>query len=52
MHRLAGPFGITVGVVALIVVALSVRFVRKHEARLIEEAKVEMGEQEAAPGTA
>ena len=52
VHRLAGPFGLAVGAVALVVVVLSVRFVRRHEARLIEEAKTEMGEQEAAPGTA
>ncbi len=52
VHRLAGPFGIAVGVVALVVVVLSVRFVRRHEARLIEEAKAEMGEQEAAAGRA
>ena len=52
VHRLAGPFGVAVGVVALVVVVLSVRFVRRHEARLIEEAKAEMGEQEAAAGRA
>jgi membrane protein DedA with SNARE-associated domain len=52
VHRLAGPFGLAVGAVALVVVVLSVRFVRRHEARLIEEAKAEMGEQEAAPGNA
>lgn len=52
VHRLAGPLGLVVGAVALVVVVLSVRFVRRHEARLIGEAKAEMGEQEAAPGTA
>ena len=52
VHRLAGPFGITVGVVALVVVVLSVRFVHRHEARLIEEARTEMGEQEAGAGRA
>lgn len=48
VHRLAGPLGIAVGVVALVAVVLSVRFVHRHEARLIEEAKAEMGKQEGA----
>lgn len=52
VHRLAGPFGIVVGLVALAVAALSVWFVRKHEARLIEQAKAEMGGPEPAPSTA
>lgn len=52
VHRLVGPFGIAVGAVALAVVVLSVRFVRRHEARLIEEAKAEMGEQETAASQA
>ena len=52
VHRLAGPLGIAVGVVALVVALLSVRFVHRHEARLIEEAKAEMGEQEGAAAAA
>ena len=50
VHRLVGPFGIAVGIVALAVVVLTIRFVRRHEARLIEAAKTEMGEQETAAG--
>ena len=50
VHRLAGPLGIAVGVVALAVVALSVRFVHRHEARLIEQAKAEMEEHGASTG--
>ena len=52
VHRLAGPFGIAVGAVAVVVAVLSVRFVHRHEARLIEAAKAEMGEQESAAGRA
>ena len=52
VHRLAGPFGLAVGAVALVVVMLSVRFVHRHEARLIEEAKAEMGEREGAASAA
>ncbi len=48
VHRLVGPFGIAVGAVTLAVVVLTVRFVRRHEARLIGEAKAAMTEQEAA----
>ena len=49
VHRLAGPFGLVVGAVALCVAVVSVRFVRRHEARLIEAAKAEMAEQKGAP---
>ncbi len=52
VHRLVGPFGIAIGAVALVVVVLTIRFVHRHEARLIEAAKTEMGEQEAAAGRA
>lgn len=48
VHRLVGPLGIAVGVAALTVVALSVRFVHRHEARLIAEAQVAMAAHEAA----
>ena len=51
VHRIVGPFGIAVGVVALTVVVLTVRFVHRHEARLIEEAKAEMAAHEAGTGT-
>ncbi len=49
VHRLVGPLGIAVGAVALTVLAFTIRFVHRHEARLIEEAKAEMEAQEAAP---
>ena len=52
VHRLAGPLGIAVGGVALIVVVVSVRYVHRQESRLIEEAKAEMGEQEAGAARA
>ncbi len=48
VHRLVGPFGIAVGAVALAVVVFSIRFVHRHEARLIAEAREAMAEQEAA----
>ncbi len=47
VHRLVGPFGIAVGVVALCVVVASVIFVRRHEARLIAEAEIVMAAEEA-----
>ncbi len=47
VHRLVGPFGIAIGVVALCVVIASVIFVRRHEARLIAEAEVAMAAHEA-----
>ncbi len=50
VHRIVGPFGIVVGVAALTVVVLTVRFVHRHEARLIEEAKSEMAAHEAGTG--
>lgn len=46
VHRLVGPFGIAIGVVALCVVVASVIFVRRHEARLIAEAEVAMSAEE------
>ena len=46
VHRLAGPFGIAVGVVALAVAVAAVIFVRRHEARLIAEAKEAMRKEE------
>ncbi len=49
VHRLVGPVGIVIGAVALTVLAFTVRFVHRHEARLIEEAKAEMEAHEAAP---
>lgn len=52
VHRLVGPFGIAVGAVALVVVVLTVRFVHRHEARLIAEAREAMAKQEAVAGTA
>ncbi len=52
VHRLIGPFGIAVGAVALTVAVLSVRFVHRHEARLIGEAREAMAEHEATTATA
>jgi len=46
VHRLVGPFGVIVGVAALIVVGYAVVFVRRHETRLINEAEVAMAAQE------
>ena len=42
VHRLVGPFGVALGIVALVVVVLSVRFVHRHEARLIGDARKAM----------
>ncbi len=52
VHRLVGPFGVVIGTAALLVVAFTVRFVHRHEARLIAEAQVAMAAHEAGmPGT-
>ena len=50
VHRLVGPFGIAIGAVALVIMVLTIRFVHRHEARLINQAKTAMAEQEAASG--
>ena len=47
VHHLVGPFGIAVGAVALVVVVLAVRFVHRHEARLIAEAQAAMAARDA-----
>jgi len=48
VHRVAGPIGLGIAAVALVVVVLAVRFVHRNEKRLIDEAHQEMGKQEAA----
>jgi membrane protein DedA with SNARE-associated domain len=48
VHRLVGPFGVIVGVTALVAVVCAVVFVHRHEARLIAEAQVAMAAHEAA----
>ncbi len=50
VHRLVGPFGVAIGAVALVIMVLTIRFVHRHEARLINQAKTAMAEQEAAAG--
>ncbi len=49
MHRLLGPVGITLGVVAAGLIVWLVLFVHRHEARLVAEAELEMAKVEAAP---
>ena len=48
VHRLLGPLGIAIGVVAAGLIVWLVVFVRRHEARLITEAQTEMAKVEAA----
>ncbi len=48
VHRLVGPFGVVVGISALAVLGFTIRFVHRHEARLIAEAQVAMAAHEAA----
>ena len=48
VHRLVGPFGITMGVIAAGVVVYAVLFVRRHEHRLLIQAEVEMAAHEEA----
>lgn len=47
-RRLVGPFGLVVGVAALVAVVYAVIFVRRHETRLIGEAQVALAAHEAA----
>lgn len=46
VHRLLGPFGIVMGVLGLAGVIWLVLFVRRHEARLIQQAEAELAAQE------
>ena len=48
IHRLIGPLGIVLGLIALAVIAWGAMFIRRNEARLIEQAKIEMGQRELA----
>jgi membrane protein DedA with SNARE-associated domain len=48
VHRLIGPFGVIVGLAALFAVVWIIRFVHRHEARLIDEAQVAMAAHDAA----
>ena len=43
IHRLIGPAGIVLGLIALAAIAWAAMFIRRNEARLIAEAKAEMG---------
>lgn len=42
IHKLLGPVGIALGVIALGVIVWAVFFIRRHEARLIDEAREAM----------
>lgn len=48
VHKLLGPVGIGIGVIAVGLIIWLVLFVRRHEARLIKEAEIEMARLEAA----
>jgi membrane protein DedA with SNARE-associated domain len=39
VERIAGPFVIVIGIVALVILAIGANFVGKHEAQLVEEAE-------------
>ena len=43
-HKLAGPVGLAIGIVAVIAAVCVIVFLKKNEKRLIERAKVEMEE--------
>jgi membrane protein DedA with SNARE-associated domain len=44
MHKIAGPVGITLGVVAVIVAIVAVILLRRNEARLEDKAEQAMGQ--------
>ena len=48
VHRLIGPFGVVVGLAALVAAVWTIRFVHRHEARLIDEAQAALAAHEAA----
>ena len=48
IHKLLGPVGLTLGAVAVAAVIWLALFVRRHEARLIREAEIELSRREAA----
>ena len=48
VHRLAGPFGIVMGVAGAITLGWLLLFARRHEARLIRDAEAELSAHEAA----
>ena len=46
-HRLAGPFGLVVGSIAAVIAVWVVVFLKRNEARLIQQAETEMAAHEA-----
>lgn len=47
VHRLLGPVGIVLGVIAVAVVVWLILFVRRHEHRLIRQAQAELAREQA-----
>lgn len=52
VHKLLGPVGLVLGVVALGLLVWLIVFVRRHEARLMREAEAELARDEAATAPA